>query len=133
MSVHMANRGVVTGHATCSWQDGTRGVRGQILVRREWQHNATKAHGPAVAYRACGEEYLFAAFFCSLRQKLNVQAYHGGEGGDESDMEGVNVAICTIEKANSIVNRLAEEKRLEVSVSTRGSGVLILDCCCGVI
>lgn len=30
-------------------------------------------------------------------------------------MEGVNVAICTIEKANSIVNRLAEEKRLEVS------------------
>lgn len=53
-------------------------------------------------------------FFVFFRQKLNVQAYHGGEGGDGSDMEGVNVAICTMEKANSIVNRLAEEKRLQV-------------------
>lgn len=43
-----------------------------------------------------------------------MQAYHGGEGGDGSDMDGVNMAICTIEKANSIVNRLAEEKRLQV-------------------
>ena len=50
-----------------------------------------------------------------VRHQLNVQAYHGGEGGDGSDMDGVNVAICTIEKANSIVNRLAEEKRLQVS------------------
>lgn len=31
-------------------------------------------------------------------------------------MDGVNVAICTMEKANSIVNRLAEEKRLAVSM-----------------
>lgn len=46
--------------------------------------------------------------------QLNVQAFHASEGGDASTMEGVNVAICTIEKANSIVNRLAEETRLEV-------------------
>ncbi|CAM9118141.1 unnamed protein product, partial [Hapterophycus canaliculatus] len=45
--------------------------------------------------------------------KLIVHADPGGEGGDGSEMEGVNVAICTIEKANSIVNRLAEERRLE--------------------
>lgn len=68
------------------------------------------------------------------KKKLNVQAYHGGEGGDGSDMDGVNVAICTIEKANSIVNRLAEEKRLQVrvyylevfvSVTAGGGGVII--------
>lgn len=53
--------------------------------------------------------------------KLNVQAYHGGEGGDGNDMEGVNVAICTMEKANSIVNRLAEEKRLQVRYALASS------------
>lgn len=59
---------------------------------------------------------LCAASFQLLFVKLNVQAYHGGEGGDGSEMDGVNVAICTIEKANSIVNRLAEEKRLQVRI-----------------
>lgn len=29
-------------------------------------------------------------------------------------MEGIHVAVCTIEKANSLVNRLAEETRLQV-------------------
>lgn len=59
-----------------------------------------------------------------------MQAYHGGEGGDGSEMEGVNVAICTIEKANSIVNRLAEEKRLQVrtAVSPAAVGVCVLTC-----
>lgn len=34
-------------------------------------------------------------------------------------MDGVNVAVCTMEKANSIVNRLAEEARLEVKICSR--------------
>lgn len=46
--------------------------------------------------------------------QLNVQAYHGSEGGDAGAADGVNVAVCTMEKANSIVNRLAEEGRLQV-------------------
>ena len=50
--------------------------------------------------------------------QLNIQAYHGSEGGDDDGgMDGVNVAMCTMEKANSIVNRLAEERRLEVVVN----------------
>lgn len=61
----------------------------------------------------------YPSFLRVVRKKLNVQAYHGGEGGDGNDMEGVNVAICTMEKANSIVNRLAEEKRLQVRYKHR--------------
>lgn len=45
-------------------------------------------------------------------RQLNIQAYHGGE---DAGMDGVNVAVCTMEKANSIVNKLAEETRLEAS------------------
>lgn len=59
-----------------------------------------------------------SAIICWDDSQLNVQAYHGSEGGDESAMDGVNVAVCTMEKANSIVNRLAEENRLEVTLHT---------------
>lgn len=54
------------------------------------------------------------SFRLNCPAQLNVQAFHGSEGGDARAEEGVNVAVCTMEKANSIVNRLAEEGRLEV-------------------
>ncbi|CAM9144280.1 unnamed protein product [Scytosiphon promiscuus] len=83
-----------------------------LLLRALLKHSGTMALlvVPYVALALEKRDYLRDVW---SPLQLNVQAYHGGEGGDGSDMEGVNVAICTIEKANSIVNRLAEEKRLK--------------------
>eukprot|EP00752_Nemacystus_decipiens_P002246 g2129.t1 len=84
-----------------------------LLLRALLMHNGTMALlvVPYVALALEKRDYLRDVW---SPLQLNVQAYHGGDGGDGSDMDGVNVAICTIEKANSIVNRLAEEKRLQV-------------------
>lgn len=56
---------------------------------------------------------LLNALCVAYFSQLNIQAFHGSEGGNNST-EGVHLCVCTIEKANSIVNRLAEETRLEV-------------------
>ncbi|CAN0305809.1 unnamed protein product, partial [Ectocarpus fasciculatus] len=82
-----------------------------LLLRALLKHSGTMALlvVPYVALALEKRDYLRDVW---SPLQLNIQAYHGGEGGDGSDMEGVNVAICTMEKANSIVNRLAEEKRL---------------------
>ncbi|CEM22347.1 unnamed protein product [Vitrella brassicaformis CCMP3155] len=54
------------------------------------------------------------------RLGLRVQAFHGGEGGGWN--EGIDAAICTIEKANQIVTSLIRHRRLE-----RAIGVLVVD------
>lgn len=69
---------------------------------------------PFCVWHACGP--FRGPFHLNCPAQLNVQAFHGSEGGDAKAEEGVNVAVCTMEKANSIVNRLAEEGRLQVRI-----------------
>ncbi|CAM9107353.1 unnamed protein product [Choristocarpus tenellus] len=83
-----------------------------LLLRALLQHKGTMALF-VVPFISLAEEKrgYFEDVWASLQ--LRVKALHGADGGDSMLFEGVHVAVCTIERANSIVNRLMEEGRLE--------------------
>lgn len=50
----------------------------------------------------------------------HVRSYYGNQGGGTLP-KGTSVAVCTIEKANSLINRLLEEGRLSEL------GIIVID------
>lgn len=50
----------------------------------------------------------------------HVRSYYGNQGGGSLPKD-TSVAVCTIEKANSLVNRLLEEDRLSEV------GIIVID------
>lgn len=50
----------------------------------------------------------------------HVRSYYGNQGGGTLP-KGTAVAVCTIEKANSLINRLLEEGRLSEL------GIIVID------
>lgn len=52
--------------------------------------------------------------------KKHVRSFYGNEGGANLSKD-TSVAVCTIEKANSLVNRLLEEGRLSEL------GIIVID------
>lgn len=122
--------GILDGHRNliyCAPTSGGKTLVSEIVMLRRLAGDGRRALFVLPYISVVSEKEAYLQSLCRSAQ-YKVQAFYGGSSGNFLAMERYDIAVCTIEKANSLVNALLEQPGVDPgSELSRLLGCLVLD------